>query len=156
MSDSRKKFIYLLGEMRSLLGYSLREEDLSPEEDLAMEMNYGGFQFSVVHSVKNSPKKMLIECVFGQIPLESEEKILINLLEMNCALAEIDGSVFCLDQDSDELTYTIALDMNLQSAETVLRKMTEIVWHGRRWLKNNFLINQDELKNPALEIGILA
>jgi len=156
MHDPRKKFINLIGEIRQALGYSLREEELLPDEDLAMEMDYGGFSFSIVHSKRNSPKNILIECIYGDIPAEKELEIIINLLEMNCALAEIDGSVFCIDPDSGLLMYTISLYLNENNAETILRKMTEIVWHGRRWRANQFLENKNESKNLILEVNTLA
>ncbi len=149
----RNKFIYLIDEIRKLLGYELKKENPHPNEDLAMEMMYGGFDFAIVHSSKNSPEKLLIECKFGEIPEEREQQIVTNLLNMNVVLAELDASVFCLDKDSGELIYTLALNMNEQDASTLLSKMTEIVWHGRRWLETRFLNEKPEdgylSSNPA-------
>ena len=145
----RNKFIHLIDEIRTLLGYELKKENPHPNEDLAMEMMYGGFDFAVVHSSKNSPEKILIECVFGNIPLEKEQPIITNLLNMNVVLAELDASVFCLDRHSGEVIYTLALNIDEQDANTLLSKMTEIVWHGRRWLETRFL-------NEKLEKGDLS
>ena len=76
-----------------------------------------------------------------------------RLLEMNVALAEVDGSVFCLDESGSQLVYTLAVDLDSLDGSQLLRKMTEIVWHGRRWLETRYLNDQapeqQELLNPV-------
>ncbi len=156
MQNFRQRFLVLIDEIRRYLGYSIRQEDLAVDEDLAMEMTYGGFSFSIVHSARNAPEKILIECIYGNLPEKNEQVILVNLLEMNSALAEIDGSIFCIDGDTDQLIYTLGLEIESLDAEQVLRKMTEIVWHGKRWKKNYFLNIEENSDKPLLDVGILA
>lgn len=149
----RHRFLSVVDELRSMLGYSVRTEDPEPGDELAMEMMYGGFDFAVVHSLHKSPQRVLIECIYGPVPEGRSVQVMNRLLEMNVALAEVDGSVFCLDESGNQLIYTLALDLELLDGSQLLRKMTEIVWHGRRWLETRYLNDQKpeprELLNPV-------
>lgn len=149
----RHQFLKVVDELRAALGYAIRSEDPEPGEELAMEMMYGGFDFAVVHSLAKRTETVLIECVFGSVPESRCEQIMKRLLEMNAALAELDGSTFCLDSSGEQLVYTLAIDLDQLDGSILLRKMTEIVWHGRRWLETRY-ISQDisgkgELLNPV-------
>ncbi len=154
--QQRAAFLCLIDQIRTALGYSIRKEDISQIDDIAMEMNYGGYEFSLVHSVRNSPEKILIECVFGEFPSEKKEKILLNIAHMNYALAEIDGSIFCFDEETERIIYTISLDLSDNDANQILRKMTEIVWHGRRWSDNFFIKKVRDEGQTVLSISTLA
>lgn len=136
---SRQRFLDVVDELRNILGYALREQEPDPGDELAMEMMYGNFDFAVVHSLVHQPHKVLIECVFGPLPSGRETQVLERLLQMNCALAELDASVFCLDPKTDALIYTLAVEIEGLDGNRLLGKMTEIVWHGRRWLETRFL-----------------
>jgi hypothetical protein len=76
-----------------------------------------------------------------------------RLLEMNAALAELDGSTFCLDPSDEQLVYTLAIDLAQLDGSILLRKMTEIVWHGRRWVETRYMNQTEsgkgELLNPV-------
>ena len=119
INQNRMRFLSVVDEIRIALGYSLRKEDPQPGEELAMEMMYGGFDFAVVHSVRNSPERILIECRFGPLPEGREQQIMQRLLNMNCALAELDASVFCLDTESGDLIYALGLAIDGQDGTTV-------------------------------------
>lgn len=151
--NHRHQFLKVVDELRAALGYALRTEDPEPGEELAMEMMYGGFDFAVVHSLAKRPQSVLIECKFGPIPDSRAEPIMKRLLEMNAALAELDGSTFCLDPSGEELVYTLAVDLEQLDGSILLRKMTEIVWHGRRWLETRYMnqgeSDKGELLNPV-------
>ena len=152
----RQYFLSLIEEIRRTLGYAIRKEELHSEEDVALEMMYGGFSFALVHSPKNCPKKILLECTFGDIPEENNQAILLNLLNMNAAIAEIDTSAFCIDPDSEQLIFTISLDLQAADANYILRKMTETVWHGRRWIDSRFIKMSDTRPNNIVDLNILA
>ncbi len=151
--DQRRRFFLVVDELRAALGYSLRTEDPEPGEELAMEMMYGGFDFSVVHSLAKRPDCVLIECIFGPIPDGRAEHVMKRLLEMNAALAELDGSTFCLEPEGGKLVYTLALELDQIDGSVLLRKMTEVVWHGRRWLETRFMNSAESgigaLLNPV-------
>jgi hypothetical protein len=146
--QSRLRFLAIVDEIRQALGYDLRREDPEPGVELAMEMSYGGFEFAVVHSLHHSASRILIECRFGSVPQGREEAIMMRLLEMNCALAEIEDCKFCLDTEKDELIYALALDIDSHDGSSVLSKMTETVWHARRWLETRFM--QLESESPVV------
>lgn len=135
----RERFLEVVNELRLALGYALNESDPEPGEELAMEMMYGNFDFAVVHSRQFRPEAVLMECQFGDIPVGREEAILERLLQMNASLAELDGSAFGIDPASGKLIYTLPLALERLNGEHLLRKMTETVWHGRRWLETRFL-----------------
>lgn len=135
----RQRFLQVVDELRAALGYALRDQDPEPGEELAMEMMYGNFDFAVVHSLKNQPGRVLIECQFGEIPEGRFDVIVERLLQMNAALAEIDGTVFCLDADGNSVIYALSQSLDDMSGSSLLSKMTETVWHGRRWLETRFL-----------------
>lgn len=156
INQQRLRFLSIVDEIRIALGYSLSKEDTKPEEELAMEMMYGGFDFAVVHSARNSPQRILIECRFGPLPEGREQQIMLRLLNMNCALAELDASVFCLDPESGDLIYTLSLAIDGMDGNTLLAKMTEIVWHGRRWLETRFMNDEDRERDSALDFSVLA
>ncbi len=146
----RKNFLAVVDELRAALGYALRDCDPEPGEELAMEMMYGNFDFSVVHSHNFRPDKVLLECDFGEVPEGRRGAILEKLLQMNTVLAELDGSVFCLSQDSSRLIYTLPMRLSTMDGHQLLSKMTEIVWHGRRWLETRFLNDKNEERGQLL------
>jgi hypothetical protein len=152
----RNKFLEILTEIKNLLGYSLRSDEPQPGEELAMEMMYGGFDFSVVHSNNFRPEALLIECRFGPVPEGRELPIMEKLLQMNCALAELDGSTFCIEAESGDLIYTLAKSMNGLDGKTLLYKMTEIVWHGRRWMETRFIQEAGNKSNNSFNSVALA
>lgn len=156
VNQQRLRFLNIVDEIRSALGYSLSKEDLKPEEELAMEMMYGGFDFAVVHSARNAPERILVECRFGPLPEGREQQIMLRLLNMNCALAELDASVFCIDPESGDLIYTLGLPIDGMDGNSLLSKMTEIVWHGRRWLETRFIKDEDRAQDSALNLAALA
>jgi hypothetical protein len=152
----RNKFLEILTEVKNLLGYSLRSDEPQPGEELAMEMMYGGFDFSVVHSNNFKPEALLIECRFGPVPEGREFPIMEKLLQMNCALAELDGSTFCIEAESGDLIYALAKNMDGLDGKALLYKMTEIVWHGRRWMETRFLNEKDTRANDAFGVVAMA
>jgi hypothetical protein len=153
---TRARFLALLVDVRNALGYSMRNETQQNEQELAMEMMYGGFDFAIVHSLVHKPDALLIECRFGPIPEGREFPIMKKLLHMNCALAEIDGSTFCIEPESGDLIYTIAQSLAALDGKSLLYKMTEIVWHGRRWLETRFVKEEGNRKNDSINPFSLA
>lgn len=141
----RQRFLDIVDELRAALGYELRDQEPELDDELAMEMMYGNFDFAVVHSLKKRPDRILIECTFGEIPEGRFQQIAARLLEMNSALAELDGTVFCLDTDEKTVIYTLAQELEGLNGQSLLGKMTEVVWHGRRWLETRFI--KDELND---------
>ena len=148
----RHQFLKVVDELRAALGYSLRSEDESEGNEIAMEMMYGGFDFAVVHSQTLQADTILLECIFGPIPDGRAQPVMKRLLEMNAALAELDGSAFSLDQTRQQLIYTLRIELNQLDGVVLLRKMTETVWHGRRWLETRYMnspeSSSNELMNP--------
>lgn len=149
----RKKFLSVVDELRAALGYELRNSDPELGNELVMEMMYGNFDFSVVHSQRFCPQNILIECDFGEVPENRKFDILERLMHMNVALAEHDGSVFCLSHDGIRLVYTLPIHLLKLNGNGLLSKMTEIVWHGRRWVETQYLLEDRrepaELLNPV-------
>lgn len=154
--QKRLRFLAIVDEIRVALGYALRQEEPTPGDELAMEMSYGGFDFAVVHSLRNGPDRLLIECRFGPLPQGREQAIMLRLLNMNCALAEMDDCRFCLDSESDDLIYTLVQDIDGNDGHGVLAKMTETVWHGRRWLETRFMQQESGKDDAALNPVVLA
>lgn len=154
--QNRREFLDLIDDMRKSLGYAIRHEDPHPGEELAMEMMYGGFEFAVAHSMRSAPEKILLECRFGDIPAGKEQKIMLQLLQMNSTLAEIDGSSFCIDPETLGVIYTSAINLSNVNGVQLLGKMTEVVWHGRRWLQNQFISEETEKNTDSLNPGFLA
>ncbi len=148
----RERFLQIVDELRSALGYSFRELDADPGEELAMEMMYGNFDFSVVHSLRFRSDRVLIECTFGEIPSEQKELILEQLLQMNSVLAELDGSAFSIDIPSAKLLYMLPMKISILDGFQLLSKMTEITWHGRKWLDTRYMrmnkLDEEKLPNP--------
>ena len=149
-------FLKIVNEIRELLGYSLSNEEADHGDDLVMEMMYGGFDFSIVHSNIHVTHKLLLESDFGTVPPHLEQKILLRLLAMNSALAELDSSVFCIDADTGRLIYTLSLDLSEIDGQQLLSKMTEVVWHGKRWLDTNFLGKATDSENESINFAVLA
>lgn len=153
----RKKFLTIVDSIRESLGYALKKEEESTinDEILVMEIQYGDFLFSKVHSLTNNPEKILIECNFGKNPESKKEEILLKLLTMNCMLAEVDGSSFSMTENSDDIIYTLACEIDKYDGISLLHKMTEIVWHGRRWLETRFITSEEKTINTE-NLTILA
>ncbi len=154
--ENRNRFLSIVNELRDALGYEIRKEAPDPGEELAMEMMYGNFDFAVVHSLRNAPDRILIECDFGLIPEGKKMYIIEKLLQMNTALAEIDGSIFCIDSDTEKLIYTLSQKITDTDGSKLLEKMTEIVWHGRRWMETRYLkVDQNSYEN-TVSLTVLA
>ncbi len=151
-SDYRHHFLKIVDELRAALGYAIRSEDEVEGSEIAMEMMYGGFDFAVVHSKTQHAGSILLECVFGPVPDGRAQLIMKRLLEMNAALSELDGSAFSLDQSRQLLIYTLRLELNQLDGQVLLRRMTETVWHGRRWLETRYMNSvepgSNDLMNP--------
>ncbi len=154
--QQRHRFLVMVDELRAALGYALRSEDPEPGEELAMEMSYGGFEFAVVHSLRSAPQRVLIECRFGPLPQGREQAIMLRLLNMNCALAEMETSTFSLEPETDVLVYTLALDIEHMDGNTLLSKMTETVWHGRRWLETRYMKQEGGKHGAPINPVVLA
>jgi hypothetical protein len=148
----RHQYLQVVDELRAALGYAMRSEDQADAEEIAMEMMYGGFDFAIVHSQVRSSETILLECVFGPIPDGRAQPVMKRLLEMNAALGELDGSSFSFDQENQQLIYTLRLGLSQLDGTVLLRKMTETVWHGRRWLETRYMngpeSNSTDLMNP--------
>lgn len=153
--QQRTEFLRIVDEIRLALGYALRNDEPDHGDELAMEMHYGEFEFALVHSLSNASERILIECNFGQLPEARQEKIMYVLLNMNCMLSEIDGSAFSLEPETNNVIYTLPLDIFGQNGSNVLSKMTEVVWHGRRWLETRF-ISEQRATSVALDPVALA
>lgn len=151
-SLQRHQFLTIVDELRKALGYSIREFDAASSEEVAMEMMYGNFHFSVVHSDVTQVDKVLIECEFGEIPEDNKSSILEKLLRINSSLAEIDGSAFGISAGNEKLVYVLPIQMCALDGGKLLSKMSEIVWHGRRWQESWFMQheNSDHRLNPVL------
>ncbi len=151
-SGPRYRFLNIVNELRIALGYSMRSEEQEGGEEIAMEMMYGGFDFSLVHSLANKPDSVLLECVFGPLPESRAEPVMRRLLEMNAALAELDGSSFSIDATGQLLMYTLELELAELDGTVLLRKLTETVWHGQRWHQTRYMTALEptahELMNP--------
>lgn len=156
IDPNRVQFLKILEDVRITLGYSMRNENQQSDEELAMEMMYGGFDFAVVHSMIHKPGSLLIECRFGPIPEGREFPIMRKLLHMNCALAELDGSTFCIEPESGDLIYTSTQCMADLDGKSLLYKMTEVVWHGRRWLETRFVGEESNPSNESVNPFVLA
>ncbi|MCE2870505.1 MAG: CesT family type III secretion system chaperone [Oxalobacteraceae bacterium] len=154
--QSRLKFLKIINEIRELLGYTLNNQEDDHGDDLVMEMMYGGFDFSLVHSNINATHKLLLESDFGSIPETNEQLILLRLLAMNSALAELDSSVFCINADTNRLTYALSLDISDLDGQQLLSKMTEVVWHGKRWCDSNFLSKAENSESNSVNLSVLA
>jgi hypothetical protein len=152
----RLNFLKIVNEIRELLGYSLSNEEADHGDDLVMEMMYGGFDFCIVHSNVHGTQKLLLESDFGAIPPHLEQKILLRLLTMNSALAELDSSVFCIDEITGHLIYTLSLDLSEIDGQQLLSKMTEVVWHGKRWLDTSFLGKAADSETESINFAVLA
>lgn len=151
-SGPRYRFLNIVNELRIALGYSMRSEEQEGGEEIAMEMMYGGFDFSLVHSLANKSDSVLLECVFGPLPESRAEPVMRRLLEMNAALAELDGSSFSIDATGQLLMYTLELELAELDGTVLLRKLTETVWHGQRWQQTRYMTALEptahELMNP--------
>ncbi len=152
----RNKFLSVVDELRAALGYAVRDSDPEFGNELVMEMMYGNFDFSVVHSQQFCAHNILIECEFGDVPENKKSEIIERLLQMNVALAEHDGSVFCLDDSTTKLIYALPMQLKALNGNVLLSKMTEIVWHGRRWLETRFLLEDRQTPNTVLNPIFLA
>lgn len=146
ISEQRRKFFSIIDELRAALGYALRSDDLELGDEIVVEMMYGNFDFSVVHSLQYSPDKILIECQFGEIPRSRNELIAERLLQINSVLAELDSSLFCFDEDCQKVVYVMPLALSSLTGHLLLSKMTEMVWHGRRWVETRYI--KDEMDKP--------
>lgn len=149
----RQRFLEIVNELRLALGYTLNESEPEQGDELAMEMMYGNFDFAVVHSMQYRPEAVLMECQFGEVPEGRVGAILERLLQMNAALAELDGSAFCIDPKTGHLIYTLPIILERLDGNRLLKKMTETVWHGKRWLETRFLAetnrSAEALPNPV-------
>ncbi len=149
--QNRLHFLSIVSEIREILGYKLLNNEPEYNDELAMEMTYGDFEFALVHSNNDKSDCLSVECIFGEIPDKRRDKIYEKLLQINYMLSEVDCSSFSIDAQTDQLIYLLKLNLLDQTGNLILKKMTEIVWHGKRWLETYFVTIEEQtqtISNP--------
>jgi hypothetical protein len=139
MDIQRKQFLQLVADICAELGLPPCDSDLKDDETLIMEMGLEGIPFAVVHSLSETPNRVLIEANFGKLPVQRRTAVMYRMLHLNRELAEAGLAAFTLEKDTGNVIYTHAADLADSTGKSLLGAMTDITWRGEHWKKTWFL-----------------
>ena len=144
--------MHLVNDLCRVLSYPENSDALREDEVLVMEMSLEDIPFNVSHFLITAPEKILIEAIFGDVPLERTAEILYRILHLNRELSESGGASVGYDVERSKIIYSQALYLGKTSGELLLGKMTEISWRAKYWQKTFFLKENDSgLHNSVLK-----
>ncbi|MGI4847208.1 MAG: CesT family type III secretion system chaperone [Janthinobacterium lividum] len=148
MSDSyqwRRNFIALVEDVFRDLGFSPPAMTHDVEAPLAMEIEVDDIVFEVVHSSRDRPDKILIECHFGQPPVDRATDVLNKVLQVNLSLARAHEPAFGVDMTTGDVIYAFHEPLESMSARELMDAMKQAAVQAKEWRMNYFF---DEAAPP--------
>ena len=139
--DWRRKFIELSEAIFRELGFevpAILHDDSLP---LAMELEYAGMEFELLHSSTDMEDRLLVNCHLGPLPEEHVTRGVRLLLQANLPLARMHKVSYGVDPDKKQVKAMYYETLSVASARTVLENMREISSGASNW--------RDEFFSPA-------
>jgi hypothetical protein len=149
--QKRREFIALVEDMFRELGFAPPATTHDPDQPLAMELEVAQINFEVVHIPHGAPGKFLVECHFGEIPIDKRTQVLTRLLEVNLALARSYEAVFGVDLAKGIVIYSFVERLGEVSAPALLATLHRIAKKAREWRLSYYLDDLLEATSPASE-----
>jgi hypothetical protein len=139
--DWRRKFIELSEAIFRELGFevpAILHDDNLP---LAMELEYAGMEFELLHSSTEMEDRFLVNCHLGLLPDEHVTRGLRQMLQANLQLARMHKACYGVDPDKQQVKAMYYENLSDVSARSVLENMREISSGASNW--------RDEFFSPA-------
>lgn len=137
-TDGRRKFIELSEAIFRELGFdppAIIHEDSLP---LAMELEYAGKEFELIHSSTDMPDRFLVNCTLGELPEEHTIRGIRLLLQANLALVRMHKACYGIDPDKPIIKAMYYESLEQLNARMVLENMTEISSGTDNWRDDFF------------------
>jgi hypothetical protein len=135
----RRKFIALVEDVFRDLGFSPPAMTHDAEAPLAMEIEVDEIIFEVVHSSRDRPEDLLIECHFGQPPQDNVAEVLAKVLQVNLSLARDHEPAFGADMVSGDVIYAFHEPLDRMTARELMDAMKQAAVQAKEWRQNFFL-----------------
>jgi hypothetical protein len=152
-TQSRLQFRALVNDICRKLNYPDCAE-LIDDDGLVMEMQANNVDFMISHTKSDHPEKIIIESVFGSLPQENTELILMKLLEWNANPAETGQFALERTDDASRVIYSHSCNLEDKSSGSILNIMAEMAWLATHWKETNFL--KESLVSASFDTRILA
>ena len=139
--DWRRKFIELSEAIFRELGFevpAILHDDSLP---LAMELEYAGMEFELLHSSTEMEDRILVSCHLGPLPEDHVTRGIRLLLQANLQLARMHKACYGVDPDKKQVKAMYYERLSEASALSVLDNMREISSGASNW--------RDEFFSPA-------
>jgi hypothetical protein len=113
--------------------------------DLTVEITLQGFAFKLSHGNCSDPAVFTVECCFGPIPTEEAQDVLLRMLHINRALADVStGAAFAIEQATGAAVFAKLHSLNVPDARALLDAMTWMTTQARQWRSTFFLDDGDD------------
>lgn len=145
MSDSyqsRRQFIALIEDVFRDLGFSPPAMTHDVDAPLAMEIEVEEITFEVVHSSRDRPDEILIECHFGPPPEDRVAEVLAKVLQVNLALARAHEPAFGADLVTGDVIYGFHESMAKMRAPDLMESMKQTAKQAKEWRSTYFFEEQ--------------
>jgi hypothetical protein len=149
--QKRREFIALVEDMFRELGFSPPATTHDPDQPLAMELEVAQINFEIVHIPHAAPERFLVECHFGEIPIDKRTQVLTRLLEVNLALARSYEAVFGVDLAKGIVIYTFVERLGEITAPALLASLHRIANKAREWRLSYYLDDDKDATAPVAE-----
>lgn len=150
MSDSyqwRRQFIALVEDVFRDLGFSPPAMTHDVEAPLAMEIDVDDITFEVVHSSRERPDEILIECHFGPPPVDRVAEVLARVMQVNLTLARAHEPAFGADMASGDVIYAFHEPLEKMTAPELMDAMKKAAVQAREWRASYFLEEQPAMQD---------
>lgn len=136
--DGRRKFIDLSEAIFRELGFeapAILHDDNLP---LAMELEYAGMEFELLHSSTEMEDRFLVNCYLGPLPEEHVTRGIRLLLQANLALARMHKARYGIDPDKKQVKVMYYENLSEVTARSVLENMREVSSGASNWRDDFF------------------
>jgi hypothetical protein len=124
--------------------------------DLTVEITLHGFAFKLSHGNCSDPAVFTVECCFGPIPAEQAQDVLLRMLHINRALADVStGAAFAIDRATGAAVFAKLHLLNMPDGRALLDAMTWMAAQARQWRSTFFLDDDDDDDGDLEPSGLL-
>ena len=113
--------------------------------DLTVEITLHEFAFKLSHGHCSDSAVFTVECCFGPVPNEQAQDVLLRMLHINRALADVStGAAFAIEPATGAAVFAKLHSLNVPDASALLDAMTWMTTQARQWRSTFFLDADDD------------
>ena len=122
--------------------------------DLIVEITLQGVPFKLSHGNCSDSALFTVECCFGPIPNEQAQAVLLRMLHINRALADVStGAAFAIERTTGAAVFAKLHSLDVPDGRALLDAMTWLVVQARQWRSSFFLDDDADLEPSGLLVS---